>query len=138
MFMLINNQGQRHVCPLNTTEQDTNYEHYLVPLGFIPIDHVKAAFRDTTQLVSKFLCLPIRQHFKYRFTRLYFPRLTEKYSTYTFFYSKNVIGGGWCDHVFCGKKYLFWDFYGMSTQIQGGENLDTFISDYGSPTHILS
>ena len=38
--------------------------------------------------------------------------------------------------LFCGKKYLFGDVYGMETEIQGGENLDTFINEYIEPNYI--
>ena len=38
--------------------------------------------------------------------------------------------------VFLGKNTLFGVVNGMETQIQGGKNLETIISDYGAPTHI--
>ena len=68
IVMWINNQGQRHVQPFNTTEQDTDYEHYSRLLVLIPTCSVKYIFKATTQLVSNFICLPLWRHLNYYFT----------------------------------------------------------------------
>ena len=47
-------------------------------------------------------------------------------------------GGGWCDQILCRKKPLFLNVYLISTEIQWGEKLKTFISEYGAPTYIQS
>ena len=85
MIMWFNNQGQWNLCPLNNKLEDPDYEQYRGPLKFILTEHVKSIFKANTQLASKFLHLPLRQHFKSRFNQLNHPRITAEYSIYTFF-----------------------------------------------------
>ena len=78
MVMWINNQGQRQISPLNTTEEYPNYEHYGGTLVLTPPDRVKATFKATTQLESKCLHIPLKRHFKSRFSHMNHPRLTDE------------------------------------------------------------
>ena len=81
---------------------------------------------------------PLQQHFKARYPQLNWPRLAETFCTDTFFSSTKGIGGEICAQLFVGKTSLFTKVYGMSTESQGNEALESFISDVGAPYYIHS
>ena len=134
--MWINKQGQCHVYPLNTIGDDTSYKQWLLTLGLISIDSVKATFKAAIQLESNFLHLSQWRHFKYQFLHLNRPRITEEKFTNSFFYSNKWIGEYFYDQVLCGNKPLFGAVYLMVTDSQASENQVTFISEYGAPTNL--
>ena len=56
----------------------------------------------------------------------------------TFFSSQPGMGGETCAQLYVGKKLLFTRIYGISSENQGRETLETFISKVGAPHHIHS
>ena len=48
MVMCIKKQVQRHAFPLNTIEEDPDYEKYRFPIVLIPTDIFKATFKANT------------------------------------------------------------------------------------------
>ena len=123
MVTWINKQVQIHIWPLNTTKEDSDYDNYRVPIVLIPTDTVTSAFKDTTQLVSNFICLLLQQHFKYHFTHMNHPLISYEYSTDTPLFSTKLTEVDWCAQLLCGKKYLLGDIYGMVTERKGGHKL---------------
>ena len=130
--------GSRYLCPLETIEEPIDPNNYVSQLGFISPEIIAETFKNTTQLATNVLRLPLKKHFKSRYPALNWPRLREKYATDTFFSSVKGIGGQWCAQVFVGCKSLYGVVYGMATESQGSEALETFIADIEAPYHLHS
>ena len=143
----------RNMAPSSPTrslwnQKTTSSQHYKghpstptstsASLGFVSPERITETFKHTTQLAQNMLSLPLKKHFKSRNPSLNRPRLREQYATDTFFSSVKGIGGEWCAQVFVGCKSLYGAVYGMATESQGSEALETFIADIGAPYHIHS
>ena len=121
-----------------TTMPDTDYTKFQANLGWAPINRVKATFQNTTQMATQSTRLPMQQHFKSRYPQLNHPRLGEAFSTDTFFSSTKGIRGESCAQLYVRKKSLYTKTYGMSSESQGQDTLESFIANVGAPYHIHS
>ena len=130
--------GERHISPVKSKQTERDPEQYTSNFGFISPAKVKETFKHTTQLATNVLRLPLRRHFKSRNPQLNRPRIREETSTDTIFSSVKGIGGETCAQVFCRKKSLKGNVYGMATESQGDEALNQFIAEQGAPYHMRS
>ena len=88
--------------------------HFKGPLGTITIYCTKDTFKDFTQMLSNFICMPLKRYFKSQFSQVNCPILTLEYSANTFSSSTKGIGGHCHDQVFYIKKFFFVNTYVMS------------------------
>ena len=127
------------VYPVTADVNSIEPAKFQAKLGWMPMQVIKETLKRTTQLAKNHLRLPLRKHFKSRFPQLNRNRLHETYSTDTIFSSVSSVGDKFtCAQIFSGKKSLFSKVYGMTTESEGPEALESFIADVGAPFHILS
>ena len=82
--------------------------------------------------------LPMQRHFKSRYPQLNHSRLGETFSTNTFFSSIKGIERETCAQLYVEKTSLYTKVYGMSSEFQGQDTLESFISEVGASYHIHS
>ena len=84
----------------------------------------KDTSKATNQMASKFIFLSLSMHFKYQFTQMNNPKLTEDYSTSIYISSAKEIGGYCCDQMLYRNNFLFGSVYVMVTEIQWWNNIE--------------
>ena len=108
-------------------------------MGWMPLKVVGKTLECTTMLAKNHLTLPIKQHFKSRYPQLNRNRLREVYSTDTIFSTVSAIGTGCtCMQIFCGKVSKYCKGYGMKTESDGCDVLETFVAEVGAPYHLMN
>ena len=104
--------------------------------GNIPRMTVEKTIAATTQLAKLDARLPMRKHFKSRFSQLNKPRLSERYDTDTWFSSTAAVGGENCFQIFNGRNSGYIKSYGMIMESEGPTKLQDFINKVGATFHI--
>ena len=107
-------------------------------LGWKPIEVIKKTLEATTQLAQNHVRLPMRMHFKSRFSALNVRRLRVTFATDTFFSSEKALGGYTCAQLYVGKSSNFTEVYGMKRTEQMTETLQDFIRQWGAPSGLFS
>ena len=103
-------EGDHHIITANPT-----YDHFKGPLGLITIYCAKYTFNNFTQLVSNFICLPLKRYFKSVFRKMNLPKFAGDYFPNNFSFSTKGIGGQWNDQLFYINKSLFGTACGIAT-----------------------
>ena len=129
----------RVLAPSKTTVEKDDLLELQSKMGWIPLKVLEKTLTCTTRLAKNSLNLPMKQHFKSRYPQLNRNRLREMYSTDTIFSSIPAIGTGCtCMQVFCGKNSKYCKGYGMKTESDGCDVLETFVAEVGAPYHLMN
>lgn len=120
--------------PSISMEDQANFLEMQAKLGWMPLDVVEKTLQCTTQLAKNYFRLPLRQHYKSRFPQLNRNRLREIYCTDTFFSSVPALKtNATCMQIFVGRESMYTRVYSMTSESEGPNMLETFISDVGAP-----
>ena len=131
--------GVKLAAVAKSTVEEADLLDIQAKMGWIPLKVVQKTLDCTTRLAKNQLQLPMKQHFKSRFPQLNRNRLREIYSTDTIFSSIPAISTGCtCMQIFCGKNSKFCKGYGMKSENEGCDVLETFVAEVGAPYHLMN
>ena len=91
MVMALNTQ--KVITPKKTRKQPIDPVAIQPCLAFLPLNVVKSTLENTTQLVKWHIKVPMKRHWKPRFSFMNVHRLREAVATDTFFANCKAIGG---------------------------------------------
>eukprot|EP00957_Ditylum_brightwellii_P189049 14391450-Ditylum_brightwellii.AAC.1 len=86
----------------------------------------------TTQYAKNVMCLPMRRHFKSHFPALRVCWIDEVCATDTYFFNVKAHGGSTCAQLYCGRKSLLTNIFGMKTESQIPGTLMDFTCEWGA------
>eukprot|EP00957_Ditylum_brightwellii_P147131 11203638-Ditylum_brightwellii.AAC.1 len=99
---------------------------------------LKHAMAVTLQYAKNVMCLPVRRHFKSHFPALCVCQIDEACATDTYFSNVKDHDGSTCAQLYCGRKSLLTEIFGMKTDSQMPGTLMDFICKWGAITGLLS
>ena len=127
-----------YVSGLSYKKKPWDYNALRPYFGWKPVEVIKHTMAAATQYAKNVMRLPMRRHFKSRFPALRVRRLDEVYATDTYYSSVKAHDGSTCVQIYCGRKSMFTDIFGMKTESQMPGTLMDFIRKWGAMNGLFS
>mmetsp|Transcript_15766 Transcript_15766/g.22506 ORF Transcript_15766/g.22506 Transcript_15766/m.22506 type:complete len:181 (+) Transcript_15766:1615-2157(+) len=99
----------------------------------ISVHNAQPTLRHTTQLAVRNVSAPLSQRVRTRQAQLRYPRLCCRLYSDTLFSERKSLLGNTCAQAFLASDCGFSAIYGMSSKVEAGDKLNSFITTYGIP-----